>query len=307
MKPTRLALAATMAVVALVASACGGSDPTKSDSGATGSPAPSDTIVVGSANFQENVVLANIYAEALKAKGVKVTTKLNIGSREAYIPGLEDGSIDLIPEYSGVLLQYFDKEATAVSADDVYAALQKELPDDLTVLQKSAAEDKDAVVVTKATAEKHSLKSIGDLKGVAGDMTFGGPPEFKTRPDGIPGLKAHYGVEFGSYKTLDAGGPLTVNALKNGQVEAADIFTTDPSIKANDFVVLEDPENNFAAQSVLPLINKEKASDTVKSALDAVSAKLTTQTLIDLLTQVTADKKDPNAVAKEWLSSQGLV
>jgi osmoprotectant transport system substrate-binding protein len=307
MKPTRLALAATMAVVALVASACGGSDPTKSDSGATGSPAPSDTIVVGSANFQENVVLANIYAEALKAKGVKVTTKLNIGSREAYIPGLEDGSIDLIPEYSGVLLQYFDKEATAVSADDVYAALQKELPDDLTVLQKSAAEDKDAVVVTKATAEKHSLKSIGDLKGVAGDMTFGGPPEFKTRPDGIPGLKAHYGVEFGSYKTLDAGGPLTVNALKNGQVEAADIFTTDPSIKANDFVVLEDPENNFAAQSVLPLINKAKASDTVTSALDAVSAKLTTQTLIDLLTQVTADKKDPNAVAKEWLSSQGLV
>jgi osmoprotectant transport system substrate-binding protein len=306
MKSTRLALAATMAVLALTASACGGNDPTQTGSGATGSPAPSDTIVVGSANFQENVVLANIYAEALKAKGVKVSTKLNIGSREAYIPGLEDGSIDLIPEYSGVLLQYFNKDATAVAPDEVYAALQEALPDDLTVLQKSAAEDKDAVVVTKATADKYKLTSIADLKDVAGDMTFGGPPEFKTRPDGVPGLAKDYGVTFGSYKTLDAGGPLTVNALKNGQVDAADIFTTDPAIAANDFVVLADPKNNFAAQNVLPLINKAKASDNVTKTLDAVSAKLTTQTLIDLLTKVTAEKQDPNAVAKEWLSSQGL-
>jgi osmoprotectant transport system substrate-binding protein len=306
MKLTRLTLAATMAVLALTAAACGGNDPTQTGSGATGSPAPSDTIVVGSANFQENVVLANIYAEALKAKGVKVSTKLNIGSREAYIPGLEDGSIDLIPEYSGVLLQYFDKEATAVAPDEVFTALQKALPGDLVVLDKSAAEDKDAVVVTKATADKYQLTSIADLKPVAGKLTFGGPPEFKTRPDGIPGLKKDYGVTFGSYKTLDAGGPLTVNGLKNGQVDAADIFTTDPAIAANNFVVLEDPKNNFAAQNVLPLINKAKASDTVTKALDAVSAKLTTQTLIDLLTKVTADKQDPNAVAKEWLSSQGL-
>jgi osmoprotectant transport system substrate-binding protein len=306
MKSTRLTLAAAMAVLALTAAACGSNDPTKTGSGATGSPAPSDTIVVGSANFQENVVLANIYAEALKAKGVQVSTKLNIGSREAYIPGLEDGSIDLIPEYSGVLLQYFDKAATAVAPDEVFTALQKALPGDLVVLDKSAAEDKDAVVVTKATADKYKLTSIADLKDAAGKLTFGGPPEFKTRPDGIPGLKKDYGVTFGSYKTLDAGGPLTVNALKNGQVDAADLFTTDPAITANNFVVLQDPKNNFAAQNVLPLINKAKASDTVTAALNAVSAKLTTQTLIDLLTKVTTDKQDPNAVAKEWLSSQGL-
>lgn len=308
MKSTRLALAATAAVLALAVSACGGNDPTKTDTGgAGGSSAPADTIVVGSANFQESVVLANIYAEALKAKDVKVSTKLNIGSREAYIPGLEDGSIDLIPEYSGVLLQYFDKDATAVAPDEVYTALQQAVPSDLTVLDKSQAEDKDAVVVTKATADKYSLKAIGDLKDVAGDLTFGGPPEFKTRPDGLPGIKKTYGVEFGSYKTLDAGGPLTVNALKNGQIDAGDIFTTDPSIEANNFVVLDDPENNFAAQNVLPLINKAKATDTVTSALNAVSAKLTTETLIDLLTKVTVDKQDPNAVAKEWLSGQGLI
>ncbi len=296
------ALGGVAVAVALLATACGGGDPTQTD---TGGPAPSDTVVVGSANFQENILLANIYAEALKAQGVKVETKLNIGSREAYIPGLEDGSIDLIPEYSGVLLQYYDESATETASDEVYTALQDAVPSELTVLEKSTAEDKDAVVVTQETASKYNLKSIADLEPVAGDLTFGGPPEFKTRPDGIPGLEKNYGVTFGSYKSLDAGGPLTVNALKNGQVDAADLFTTDPSIPDNNFVVLDDPESNFAAQNVLPLINKDKATGTVESTLNAVSAKLDTQTLTDLLKRVYA-KEDPNVVAKDWLASAGL-
>ena len=303
---TKMVLGSAVAAVVLAATACGGGNPASTDTGNKGGPAPTDTIVVGSANFQESILLAHIYAEALKAKGVKVSTKLNIGSREAYLPGIKDGSIDLIPEYSGVLLQYFNKSATETSPDDVYAALQKAVPDTLTVLDKSAAEDKDAIVVSKDTASKHNLKSIADLAPVAGTLTFGGPPEFKTRPDGVPGLKKNYNVTFGSFKTLDAGGPLTVNALKNGQIDAGDIFTTDPSIAKNNFVVLEDPKNNFAAQNVLPLINKAKASDTVKTTLNAVSAKLDTQTLIDLLTKVISEKQDANAVAKAWLSSAGL-
>lgn len=302
MNRTRSALLGVTLALAVVTAGCGGGDPTNAGSG---NPAPSDTIVVGSANFPENELLADIYAEALKAKGVTVDTKLNIGSRETYIPGLLDGSIDLIPEYSGVLLQYFDKNATAVASDDVFTALQSAVPDKLTVLDKSTAEDKDAVVVTQDTADKYSLQSIADLKPVAGDLTFGGPPEFKTRPDGIPGLQKHYGLTFGSYKTLDTGGPLTVAGLKNGQVDAADLFTTDPSIPENNFVVLDDPENNFAAQNVLPLINQDKASDTVTSTLNAVSAKLDTQTLTDLLKKVYA-KQDPTTVAKDWLSSAGL-
>ncbi len=302
MKRTKSALGGVAVAVALLATACGGGDPTSDD---TGGDAPSDAIVVGSANFPENALLANIYAEALRAKGVKVETQLNIGSREAYIPGLEDGSIDLIPEYSGVLLQFYDAEATEVSSDEVYAALPDALPSDLIVLDKSSAEDKDAIVVTQDVASQYNLESIEDLAPVAGDLTMGGPPEFKTRPDGLPGLKDNYGVEFGSYKSLDAGGPLTVNALKNGQIDAGDLFTTDPSIPDNDFVVLADPKSNFAAQNVLPLINKEKATDTVTSTLNAVSAKLDTQTLTDLLTRVYA-KEDPNAVAKDWLASVGL-
>jgi osmoprotectant transport system substrate-binding protein len=296
------ALGGLSVVVALLTGACGGDDPTETD---TGGAAPADTIVVGSANFPENVLLANIYAEALRSEGSKVETKLNIGSRETYIPGLEDGSIDLIPEYSGVLLQYYDEEATETSSDEVYAALQDALPPDLTVLEKSSAEDKDAVVVTQETASEYDLQSIADLEPVAGDMTFGGPPEFKTRPDGIPGLKEHYGVVFGSYKSLDVGGPLTVAALKNGQVDAADLFTTDPSIPDNNFIVLDDPENNFAAQNVLPLINEDKATDTVTSTLNAISAELDTQTLTELLEKVYA-KEDPKAVAQEWLASVGL-
>ena len=308
MQKMRAALAAAVgSVLAVAIAACGGSSNpvTPTGSPASGSSAPADTIAIGSANFQESTLLAHIYAEALKAKGVKVSTKLNIGAREAYIPGLQDGSIDLIPEYSGVLLQYFDKNATAVSSEDVYQALQSALPANLIVLEQSQAQDKDSVAVTTATAGKYKLTSIADLAGHAGSLVFGGPPEFKTRPDGVPGLKRVYDVTFGQFKTLDAGGPLSVNALKNGQVDAADIFTTDPSIEKYDFVVLQDPKNLYTAQNVLPLINKAKASQTVTSALNAVSAKLDTKTLTDLLGKV-YDKQDPNAVAKAWLAQVGL-
>jgi osmoprotectant transport system substrate-binding protein len=141
---------------------------------------------------------------------------------------------------------------------------------------------------------------------IAANLVLGGPPEFQTRTDGIPGLDKVYGVTFGSFKKLDAGGPLTINALKNGQIDAADIFTTDPSIAANDFVVLEDPKNLYAAQNVLPLINETKATDGVKATLNAVSAQLTTEDLIDLNEKVINEQQDPAAVAKAWLADKGL-
>jgi osmoprotectant transport system substrate-binding protein len=141
---------------------------------------------------------------------------------------------------------------------------------------------------------------------IASNLVLGGPPEFQTRADGIPGLDKVYGVTFGDYKKLDAGGPLTINALKNGQIDAADIFTTDPSIAANDFVVLEDPKNLYAAQNVLPLINETKATDGVKATLNAVSAQLTTDDLIDLNEKVINEQQDPAAVAKAWLADTGL-
>ena len=300
---------AMLAGFALALTACGGgSDPLSSGSGQTsGAAAPSDTIVVGSANFTESQILAEIYAQALAAKGVTVEKRLNIGSREAYIPGLQDGSIDLIPEYTGVLLQYLNKSATETEPDAVYAALQKALPPTLTVLEKSSAEDKDAVVVTKETATKYNATSIADLAANCGQLTFGGPPEFKTRPDGIPGIQKTYNCTFKDYKALDAGGPLTVAALKNGDVQAADIFSTDASIVANNFVVLTDPKSNFAAQNVVPLVNKAKVNDTVTNTLNAISAKLTTEELTNLNAEASSDTKpSPETVAKNWLSKNNL-
>ncbi|SDH55789.1 osmoprotectant transport system substrate-binding protein [Actinokineospora alba] len=298
--------AATTLAAALTLSACGGGSDPLGNATTAAPPAPTDTIAIGSANFPESTLLAEIYASALEAKGVKVTKKLNIGSRETYYAGLQDGSIDLIPEYTGVLLLHVNKEAKETTSDDVYAALQKSLPGKLTVLAKSAAENKDAVVVTKETADKLGVKSIADLAG-KGPVVFGGPPEFQKRADGIPGLQSSYGLQVSEYKSLDVGGPLTVDALKSGVVQAADLFTTDPAITANNFVVLDDPKSNFAAQNVVPLINKSKASDTIKQVLDAISAKLTTETLIELNTKLNApDKPDASKVAKDWLASAGI-
>jgi len=299
--------AAFALITTFALTACGGGDsdsnPLTGSSSGSGGGGDGKAITVGSANFPENQLLAEIYAGALAGKGVKVDKKLNIGSRETYIPALEDGSIDLIPEYTGVLAQYFNKDAKATDADGVYKELKAALPPTLTVLDKSAAEDKDAVVVTKETADKYKLKSIADLKAVAGDLTLTAPPEFKGRPQGIPGLEKTYGVKFGSFRPLTGQG--IVQALKNGQADAANIFSTDPAIAANGFVQLEDTKKLFGSQNIVPLVRVDRA-DEVKAALNAVSAKLTTEAIAGMLKETDIDKKDPKAVAAEFLSTNGL-
>ena len=162
-----------------------------------------------------------------------------------------------------------------------------------------------AMGVSGCGSSSSSSGSKGD-GSIASQMVFGGPPEFKTRPDGIPGLKKNYNVSFGKYKVTDVGGPVTVNALKRGQVDAVDLFTTDPSIAANDFVILQDPKSNFAAQNVVPLINKAKATDGVKQVINGIQAKLSTETLGGLLGKVVNDKADPADVAKGFLSDNGM-
>jgi osmoprotectant transport system substrate-binding protein len=156
-----------------------------------------------------------------------------------------------------------------------------------------------------SSKSKSSSGGAGNSGTIASKFLLGGPPEFQTRPDGVPGLTKNYGVTFQGFKVLDTGGPLTVTALKNGQVDAADLFTTDPAIKANNFVVLEDPKSDFGAQNVLPLINKSKATDGVKQVLNFISSKLTTDALIDLRTKVEVNKEDPDKAAQEWLASLG--
>jgi glycine betaine/choline ABC-type transport system substrate-binding protein len=170
----------------------------------------------------------------------------------------------------------------------------------------SAAASVPAPSSAAASSAAPAPSSAASGPTIASQLILGAPPEFQTRVDGIAGLAKNYGVTFKSFKPLDEAGPVTIAALKNGQVDAADIFSTDPSIAANNFVVLADPKSNFAAQNILPLLNKAKATAGVTSTLNAISAKLTTSGLTTLLVQVITNKQDPDAVAKTWLTSQGL-
>jgi osmoprotectant transport system substrate-binding protein len=282
------------------ASSSGGSNPL-SPGGSSGS------VIVGSANFPENEVLAEIYALALQAKGVKATTKLNIGAREVYYPQVEKGAITIIPEYNGTLLTVeADPTSTAKTTAAVDAALLAKLPSSLTVLNPAPAEDSDSITVTAATAAKDHLKTIADLAPYAKDMVLGAPPEFKTRSDGIAGLKATYGLTFKSFDPLDESGPITLAALTSGKVQAADVFTTTPQIISDKLVSLADPKNNFAAQNVIPLVYKPDLTPTITSTLNAVSAKLTTSALLQLDNQVITNKVNYTTAAQGFLQSNGL-
>ncbi|MEU2041338.1 ABC transporter substrate-binding protein [Nocardia niwae] len=286
-------------------SACGDSDPL-----ATGGSCSGDGLIVGSANFPESETVADVYAEVLRANGFSVETKLNIGSREAYVPALRQCAISVIPDYTGNLLQYLDKTATATSAADVQSALDKALGSDLAIGTPAPGADSDAVVVTRATAQRWNLRTIADLAAHSAEVKFGAPAEFQERAGGLPGLKKNYGLDIAANSFVpiaDGGGPATVRALVEGQVTAANVFTTSPAIPQHDLVVLEDPKHNFPAQNVVPLLNASKKSDKALAALNAVSAQLTTAELLQLNEAVSgAGKIEPKAAAAAWVAAKGL-
>jgi osmoprotectant transport system substrate-binding protein len=305
-KTRRWHLAFLAAVLALITAACGSSNPL----GGGEISGDLKSIKVGSADFTESKIIAELYAQALEANGFTVTRQFGIGSRETYIPAVQDHSIDLIPEYTGNLLQYFDKETTATTSDAVLLGLLKALPGDLSILYPSPAEDKDTLAVTEATAQKWNLKSIEDLAKHSPEVKVGAPSEFQTRVTGLVGLKDKYGLDIAPVNFVaisDGGGPATVQALTGGTVTAANIFSTAPSIEENHLVVLEDPKNTFLAANVVPLVASQKMSNELKTVLDAVSAKLTTEALIKLNTDVEGNKGvDPDEAAGKWIKDNGF-
>ena len=306
MKRSYIIVGTAAAGLALTLTSCSKSK-TSSPAASPSASADAGSITIGSAAFPENEILADIYGDALSAKGVKVTKKLDIGERPVYMAALNDGSVDFIPEYTGSILSFLDSKATAKTPDDVFAALKTlAATKSLTALTYAAAQDSDTITVTKATATKYNLTSIADLASVASKLTFGAPAQFQTRADGIPALKSVYGVTFGKFTVLSAGGTITVTALKNGSIDAADIFSTDPAIAANGFVSLTDTKSMFAAQNIVPLVRTAKASQVVTDTANAVSAKLDTATLASLVAKVQVDKQDPDTVAKAWLASVSL-
>lgn len=288
--------------------ACGSDDPTAAD---TGGGDAGDSVVVGSFAFPESEILGEIYAQALEAQGIEVETRFNIGPREQTIPALQDGSINLIPEYNGNLLAYYDTEYTERSTEDVDAALPDAVTaDSLRVLTSSAAEDKDAYVVTRETAEAGGLTEIGDLASIA-PFSLGASPQFGELGYGIPGLESVYGIpatDIDFVPIEDFGGPLTVSALVDDAVQVADIYTTSPALVAEDLVVLEDPEDMISAQNVLPLIAESAYTEEIGDALDAVSAALTTDDLIALRDRVEGEEKaSASTAAEDWLAENDLL
>jgi osmoprotectant transport system substrate-binding protein len=297
--------------LAMALSACGGSsDPLSKAPASSGAASGEATsLVIGSADFTESQIIGELYAGALNAAGVTATTKPNIGSREVYFKAVQDGSVDVIPDYTGNLLLHVDKEASEVSAEDIAKALPDKLPGGLAILEPAKAEDKDAMVVTKATAEKYQLKSIEDLAKVCSEIVVGAPATFAERAYGLPGLKKNYNCEPKKLEPFsDGGGPVTLKALLEDQVQVADIYTTTPSIADNDLVVLEDPKNNFIAQQVVPLYNEAKMTDKAKEALNSVSRILTTEDLITLNRAVSGSQKQgAKEAADAWLKEKGIV
>jgi osmoprotectant transport system substrate-binding protein len=306
MRRIRLGSAAAAVCLALFVAACGGGD-----DALQGGTQPSDqsSVIVGSTNFPEQLILAQMYAAVLEKAGVDVTTRLNLGNREVVFPALEKGDIQLLPEYNGSVLSFLDPKATATTSEEVNTALAPLLQSkNLVALEQSPAEDKDAWAVTQETATKHNLRTLDDLKPVASQLVVGGPPELKTRPAGLPGLERVYGIgEFKEFKALDAGGPLTISALKKGDIDVGRVFTTQGVIAAEGWVVLEETKPLQPAQNVVPIGRTDAMTDQVKNALNALSAKITTEELTKLNAQVDVEKKDPEQVARDWLTQQGLI
>lgn len=302
----RKTLATLAMLLAFFLSGCGSANPLG------GGPISGDlkSITVGSADFPESKIIAEIYAQALEANDFQIRRQFGIGSRETYVPAVQDHSIDLIPEYTGNLLQYFDAQATATTPDQVLIALFKALPGDLSILYPSPAEDKDTLAVTAETAQRWNLKTVADLAAHSPEVKVGAPSEFQTRQTGLVGLKSRYGLDIAPVNFVaisDGGGPATVQALNSGAVTAANIFSTSPAIEQYHLVPLGDPENVFLAANVVPLVASQKMSNELKTVLDAVSAKLTTEALIELNTAVEGNAGvDPDEAAEKWISDNGF-
>jgi osmoprotectant transport system substrate-binding protein len=285
--------------------------------GACGSPpAPrttaidDDAITVASFNFAESVLLAELYGQALRSAGFRVELELDLGAREFVQPALQRGLVELVPEYAGSALEFVAGNGSA-SADEraTHRALAHAMASrGLTVLAASPAQDRNGIVVTKETATSLDLHTVSDLRPVASQMAFGGPPECQVRPLCLGGLQSLYGLRFKSFVPLDEGGALTVAALQAGQVQAALLFTSDGQIDAHGFVLLKDDRHLQPAENVTPIIRTDvlaRFGPRLVEVTNAVSAALTTEDLQGMNRDV-AEGEAPAAVASGWLAERGI-
>jgi osmoprotectant transport system substrate-binding protein len=300
MRITRIAPIAVGLAVAVGLAGCSTAGSLEGDSEPT-----SDTIVIGSQDYYSSEIIAEIYAQALENADYTVERDFRIGQREVYVSEIEDGSIDLFPEYTGPLLSYWEPDTAARKSDEVYDALVAAAPEGLNVLDQSSATDQNSYVVTREFSEKYGVTSIGDLATVPVPITLGGNSEGETRPDGPIGLKSEYGVTVAFTPIEDGGGPLTVKALRDDSIQLAIIYTADPAFGSGDLVPLTDPEGLFLASNVVPIASDKLDADAVK-IIDAISAALTPEGLVALNAQSVDDQSPAATIASEWLTENDL-
>ena len=266
-------------------------------------------ITVGSTDFSEQLIVAEMYRGALEAAGIEADDAYNLGAREIVEPALENGEIDVYPEYVGTALEFLNGGAGEATSDteETTEKLREAFGEkDVEVLEPAEAQDKNAIIVKPETAEEHGLETISDLKDVAPELVFGGPPECPERPLCLQGLEDTYGLDFKNFRSLDAGGPLTVAALEDGKIDVALMFTTQGIIAEKGWVELEDDQGLQPAENIVPVIRSEVATDQVVEVLNSVSAELTTEEMTELNRRVDVDKEDPESVAQEWLAENGF-
>ena len=303
------AVGLALAIACAACTASGGQNPPASASASGAGPA---VITVGSFDFPESVLLAYLYAGALSARGYPVRVLPDLGSRELVEPALMTGLIQLVPEYTGSALEFVSlgqTHATASVAVTASALVSWMGARGIVTARPAAAQDANAIVVTATTAARYRLRTISDLAREAPGLVFGGPPECPERPDCLPGLRQAYGLRFRAFAALDAGGPLTRQALRSGDIGVALLFTTDPVIQAQHLIELADNRRLQSAENVIPVLRRATADrygTGLLTALDAVSARLSTAALTALNAQVELNGRDPHSVAEGWLRDQGL-
>ena len=291
----------------LLAAGCGGDD----EGGGASDEAKSTPITIGSKNFTEAVILGELYAQALKAKGYTVNLKSSIGSTELIDKSLTSGQIDMYPEYTGTMLTVvFADESEQESADGVFERA-KELQEErgFTLLQMTPFSDSDALAVTKEYADENGLSEIGDLSKLD-RFKLGGQPEFETRAQGLVGVQKAYGIQDSQVDFVPFAGTSPYDALDKGLVDVAAIFSTDPPLASGKYVVLDDPKANFGYQNVAPVVSQElveKLGDDFRGTVNAVSEKLTEEAIIAMNSAVAIDKRPAAQVAREFLEANDLL
>lgn len=295
--------------LSLTLAACGGGDDGTDPAADAGQPADRPTITVASFNFGESVTIAEIYAQALEASGYPVERELNLGARELIFADLESGGIDFLPEYAGSALGVgFGGEPTSDTEETVQRLREEFEQVGVRVLEPSLAEDKNVFVVTRQFATEHDVSDVSDLADLD-EVIFAAPPECEDRESCLIGLQDTYGLDNLRFQSIQET-PIRVASLRNGEVDLALMFSTDPPLQDEDLVALEEDEGIIAVENVVPVLNEEVAEaygQDLISLINSISAELTTEDLIDMNTQVYVEGADSADVARTWLEEHGFL